>query len=87
MVADDDIFVAVVRKSADTIMMAYGLEPLRFDSYDVRRPSCLHVEGFGNVELSPVNGCCSTCFENFAKDVVKRTMDMTLGPHWLYVRH
>lgn len=84
---DDNIYVDISRRSAETIMVAYGLEPRRLDSYEVRRPSCLHVEGLVSVEMSPVNGCCLTCFENFAKDVVKRMMDIALGPHWLYFRH
>lgn len=82
-----DNYAEISRRSADTIMVAYGLEPPRLDIHEVRLPFCLHVERLANVEVGPIDGCCLTCFENFAKDVVKRMMDITLGPPWLRFRH
>jgi len=74
----------------DTIMAACWLEPRRSDVYEVQVPICLHIERSGHsgyAGSSPMSGCCSTCFENFVKDVVRRIADITLGPHWLLCRH
>lgn len=82
-----DAYAEISRRSVDTVMAACGLEPRRSDVYEAQVPICLHVERSGYAESCPMSGCCSTCFQNFVKDVVRRIMDITLGPHQLLFRH
>ena len=85
--AGHDYYVEISRRSAYTIMAAYGLEPVGPDAYEVRPPICLHLENrLANVEISPMNGCCLACFEDFVKDVVKKVMNLIVQPHWFGFR-
>ncbi|KMT13814.1 hypothetical protein BVRB_4g076600 [Beta vulgaris subsp. vulgaris] len=81
-------YVEILRRSAHTIMAAYGMEVQRHDTYEAQPPTCSHHESrLANVETSPVNGCCLVCFEGFVKDIVKRFLEIIVQPHRFGFRH
>lgn len=88
LLAGHNDYVEISRRSAHTIMAAYGLEPRRHDTYEAYPPTCLHFESIilANVQASPLNGCCLACFEAFTNDVVKRIASIILQPYWLSFR-
>ncbi|GLT90184.1 hypothetical protein SLE2022_081300 [Rubroshorea leprosula] len=76
-------FKDIARHSTQTILAACGLEHMRNEVHSVPPPSvCPHVERLEAGQRSLMKGCCSTCFDSFVKDVVKRVMDTSL-PRWL----
>lgn len=73
----------IVRSSIHTILAACGLEHRRNEVHVVPPPLlCPHVEVTSIGQRSLMEGCCSSCFDSFVKDVVKRIMDTRL-PQWL----
>ncbi|KAK9692071.1 hypothetical protein RND81_09G239200 [Saponaria officinalis] len=82
-----NIYTEIIRRSTDTIMAAYGLEPRRHDTFSVQAAKCMHLDSLAYVETSPMNGCCLVCFRDFVKLVVQRVMDILMAPHWQDFRH
>ncbi|XP_044499916.1 uncharacterized protein LOC123221212 [Mangifera indica] len=80
---DLSTFKDIARSSTHTILAACGLEHRRNEVYFVHPPSiCSHVERLAVGQTSLMKGFCSSCFDTFVKDVVKRIMD-TRMPQWL----
>lgn len=77
-------FKDIARSSTHTIVVACGIEHRRSEVYyPVPPPSvCSHIELMAGGQTSLMKGCCSSCFETFVGDVVKRIMD-TKMPSWL----
>lgn len=77
-------FKDIARSSTHTILAACGLEHRTSDVYyPVAPPSaCSHIELMVGGQTSLMKGCCSSCFDSFVGDVVKRVMD-TRTPSWL----
>ncbi|KAJ6928641.1 hypothetical protein NC652_012703 [Populus alba x Populus x berolinensis] len=83
---DHDTFKDISRSSTHTILAACGLEHKRSEVHTVPPPStCIHMDRVVAGQTSPMKGCCSSCFDSFVRDVVKRIMDkrprqwLTLG--------
>ncbi|KAJ6397447.1 hypothetical protein OIU77_018456 [Salix suchowensis] len=83
---DHDTFKDISRSSTHTILAACGLEHKRSEVHTVPPPStCIHIDRVIAGQRSPMKGCCSSCFDSFVRDVVKRIMDkrprqwLTLG--------
>ncbi|XP_065852816.1 uncharacterized protein [Euphorbia lathyris] len=78
-----DTFKEIARSSTHTILAACGLEHKRSEVQLVPAPSiCVHGDRVIAGETSIMKGFCSSCFDCFARDVVKRIMDTRL-PRWL----
>ncbi|KAF9681527.1 hypothetical protein SADUNF_Sadunf05G0010900 [Salix dunnii] len=73
---DYDTFKDISRSSTHTILAACGLEHKRSEVHTVPPPStCIHIDRVVAGQGSPMKGCCSSCFDSFARDVVKRIME------------
>uniref|UniRef100_A0A6N2L3Q0 PHD-type domain-containing protein n=1 Tax=Salix viminalis TaxID=40686 RepID=A0A6N2L3Q0_SALVM len=73
---DHDTFKDISRSSTHTILAACGLEHKRSEVHTVPPPStCIHIDRVVAGQRSPMKGCCSSCFDSFVRDVVKRIMD------------
>ncbi|KAG7969324.1 hypothetical protein I3843_07G025900 [Carya illinoinensis] len=77
-------FKDIARSSTHTIVAACGIEHRRSEVHcPVPPPSvCSHIELMAGGQTSLMKGCCSSCFESFVGDVVKRIMDTKMPP-WL----
>ncbi|KAJ4719374.1 PHD and RING finger domain-containing 1 [Melia azedarach] len=79
---DQSTFKDIASSSTHTILAACGLEH-RSEVHIVHPPStCSHVERVAGGQTSLMKGQCSSCFDSFVRDVVKRIMDTRL-PQWL----
>ncbi|KAI9081042.1 hypothetical protein K1719_037022 [Acacia pycnantha] len=73
----------IARISLNTILAACGLEHKRSEVCAVPPPSaCPHIELMAGGQTSIIKGCCSSCFDSFVGDVVKRIMDTRMS-QWL----
>ncbi|XP_044482437.1 LOW QUALITY PROTEIN: uncharacterized protein LOC123208884 [Mangifera indica] len=80
---DHSTFKDIARSSTHTILATCGLEHRRSEVHLVHPPSiCSHVERLAAGQTSLMKGFCSSCFDTFVKDVVKKIMD-TRMPQWL----
>ncbi|CAK7340593.1 unnamed protein product [Dovyalis caffra] len=80
---DHDTFKDIARSSTHTILAACGLEHKRSEVHTVPQPStCIHIDRVVAGQTSVMKGCCSSCFDSFVRDVVKRIMD-TRPRQWL----
>ncbi|KDP23423.1 hypothetical protein JCGZ_23256 [Jatropha curcas] len=78
-----DTFKDIARSSTHTILAACGLEHKRSEVHSVPPPSiCIHGDRLIAGQTSIMKDFCSSCFDSFARDVVKRIMDTRL-PQWL----
>ncbi|OAY43985.1 uncharacterized protein LOC110621394 [Manihot esculenta] len=81
-----DTFKEIARSSTHTILAGCGLEHKRSEVQFMPLPSiCTHVERVAAGQTSIMKGLCSSCFDSFVRDVVKRIMDTRL-PQWLSLR-
>ncbi|XP_004302260.1 PREDICTED: uncharacterized protein LOC101295635 [Fragaria vesca subsp. vesca] len=78
-------FQEIARSAMQTVLAACELEHLSNDVIPVQPPSpCSHIELMAG-KTSLIKGCCSSCFAQFVKDVVKLVMEhkqaswLTLG--------
>ncbi|KAF9669871.1 hypothetical protein SADUNF_Sadunf13G0009600 [Salix dunnii] len=80
---DHDTLKDIARSSTHTILAACGLEHKRSEVHTVPLPStCTHIDRVVAGQTSVMRGCCSSCFDSFVRDVVKRIMD-TRPRQWL----
>ncbi|KAJ6876443.1 hypothetical protein NC651_029435 [Populus alba x Populus x berolinensis] len=80
---DHDTFKDIARSSTHTILAACGLEHKRSEVHTVPLPStCTHIDRVDAGQTSVMRGCCSSCFDSFVRNVVKRIMD-TRPRQWL----
>ncbi|KAJ9180310.1 hypothetical protein P3X46_008574 [Hevea brasiliensis] len=78
-----DTFKEIARSSTHTILAGCGLEHKRSEVQFMPPPSiCTHGERMAAGQTSMMKGFCSSCFDSFVRDVVKRIMDTRL-PQWL----
>lgn len=78
-----DTFKDIARGATHTILAACGLEHKRTEVHALPPPSsCSHVDRVAAGQTSMMKGFCSSCFDSFVRDVVKRIMD-TRMPQWL----
>uniref|UniRef100_A0A2P2J5H4 Uncharacterized protein MANES_08G113500 n=1 Tax=Rhizophora mucronata TaxID=61149 RepID=A0A2P2J5H4_RHIMU len=78
-----DTFTEIARSSIHTILGACGLEHNQSEVHNVPPPLvCIHGDKVAAGETSLMKGFCSSCFDSFVGDVVKRIMDTKL-PRWL----
>ncbi|KAE9593708.1 hypothetical protein Lal_00036504 [Lupinus albus] len=74
------IFKDIARSSTHTILAACGLEHKRSEVCTVPPPCiCPHIELMGGGEKSLIQGCCSSCFDSFVGDVVKRVLETRMS--------
>ncbi|CAL0302315.1 unnamed protein product [Lupinus luteus] len=74
------IFKDIARSSTHTILAACGLEHKKSEVCTVPPPCiCPHIELMGGGEKSLIQGCCSSCFDSFVGDVVKRVLETRMS--------
>ncbi|XP_059648454.1 uncharacterized protein LOC132294563 isoform X2 [Cornus florida] len=74
-------FKDIARSSTHTILAACGLDHRGSEVYPVQPPPiCNHVEQTTVGQMSPTKGHCSSCFDSFARDVVRVIMNSRLPP-------
>jgi len=74
----------IARSSMHTILAACDLEHLKSEVCTVPPPSaCPHMELIASGQTSLIKGCCSSCFDSFVGDVVKRVLDTRVSSQWL----
>jgi len=67
-----------------TILAACDLEHKNSEVCNVAPPSaCPHMELMAGGPTSLIKGCCSSCFDSFVGDVVKRVLDTRVSSQWL----
>lgn len=67
-----------------TILAACDLEHMKSEVCTVPPPSaCSHMELMAGGQTSLIKGCCSSCFDSFVGDVVKRVLDTRVSSQWL----
>ncbi|KAL2325570.1 hypothetical protein Fmac_024628 [Flemingia macrophylla] len=77
-------FKDIARSSTHTILAACDLEHKKSEVCTVPPPSaCPHMELMAGGQTSLIKGCCSSCFDSFVGDVVKRVLDTRISPQWL----
>ncbi|XP_061371941.1 uncharacterized protein LOC133314476 [Gastrolobium bilobum] len=77
-------FKDIARSSTHTILAACGLEHKKSEVCTVPPPSvCPHTELMASGQTSLIKGCCSSCFDSFVGDVVKRILDTRMSSQWL----
>ncbi|KAM4108142.1 hypothetical protein ACB094_03G023300 [Castanea mollissima] len=78
-------FKDIARSSTHTILAACGLEHTKSEVYySIPPPAvCSHIELMTGGQTSLMKGCCSSCFDSFVGDVVKKIMDAKMPPTWL----
>lgn len=82
-VSDKGTFKEIARRSTHTILAVCGREHRSNEVVAVSPPStCSHVELTVGGKTSLIRGCCSSCFESFVGEVVKRILDTKLQ-QWL----
>ncbi|KAJ7977890.1 PHD and RING finger domain-containing protein [Quillaja saponaria] len=80
---DRSTFKAITMSSTHTILAACGLEHKTNEICTVPPPSvCPHIELVAGGQTSLIKGCCSSCFDLFVGDVVKKIMDTKISA-WL----
>lgn len=80
---DKGTFKEIARRSTHTILAVCGREHRSNEVVAVSPPStCSHVELTVGGKTSLIRGCCSSCFESFVGEVVKRILDTKLQ-QWL----
>ncbi|KAK7258968.1 hypothetical protein RIF29_24561 [Crotalaria pallida] len=74
-------FKDIARSSTHTILAACGLEHKKSVVCTVPPPPCVcpHIEIMAGGETSLIKGCCSSCFDAFVGDVVKRILDSKMS--------
>ncbi|CAL5194799.1 unnamed protein product [Lathyrus oleraceus] len=81
---DYSTFKDIARSSTHTILAACGLEHKTSEVCSAPPPSvCPHVELIAGGHTSMMKGCCSSCFDSFVGDVVKRILDTRMSSQWL----
>ncbi|XP_059439463.1 uncharacterized protein LOC132172047 isoform X2 [Corylus avellana] len=80
----NNTFKDIARSSTHTILAACGLEHRTSEVYYPVPPAsaCSHIELMVGGQKSLMKGCCSSCFDSFVGDVVKKIMD-TRTSSWL----
>ncbi|KAK2364969.1 RING/U-box protein [Trifolium repens] len=74
----------IASSSTHTILAACGLEHKTSEVCNVPPPSvCPHIELIAGGQTSMIKGCCSSCFDSFVGDVVKRILDTRMSSQWL----
>ncbi|PON67023.1 Zinc finger, PHD-finger [Parasponia andersonii] len=77
-------FKDIARSSTHTILAACELEHKSNEVAAVPPPPiCGHIELVAGGKASLMRGCCSTCFDSFVVDVVKKILDTKLSEQWL----
>jgi len=77
-------FKDIARSSMHTILAACDLEQKNTEVCNVAPPSaCPHMELMVGGPTSLIKGCCSSCFDSFVGDVVKRVLDTRVSSQWL----
>ena len=77
-------FKEIARSSTHTILAACGLEHKKSEVCAVPPPDvCAHIELMAGGQTSLIKGCCSSCFDSFVRDVVKRILDTKMSSQWL----
>ncbi|XP_019441188.1 PREDICTED: bromodomain adjacent to zinc finger domain protein 1A-like [Lupinus angustifolius] len=74
------------KSSMHTILAACGLEHNQSEVFNVPPPPvCQHIERMACPQTSLIKGCCSSCFDSFIGDVVKRILDTRISSQtqWL----
>nr|KYP74373.1 PHD and RING finger domain-containing protein 1 [Cajanus cajan] len=78
-------FKDIARSSTHTILAACDLEHKKSEVCTVPPPSaCPHMELMAGGQTSLIKGCCSSCFDSFVGDVVKRVLEARI--QWLQLR-
>ncbi|CAK8544569.1 unnamed protein product [Lathyrus sativus] len=81
---DYSTFKDIARSSTHTILAACGLEHKTSEVCTAPPPSvCPHVELIAGGQTSMIKGCCSSCFDSFVGNVVKRILDTRMSSQWL----
>ncbi|CAK9168998.1 unnamed protein product [Ilex paraguariensis] len=69
---DYKVFKDIARSSTHTILAACGIEHRTSEVCPVQSPStCNHIEIMGGVQMGLMKGYCSSCFDQFVRNVVK----------------
>ncbi|KAK7284406.1 hypothetical protein RJT34_19152 [Clitoria ternatea] len=77
-------FKDIARSSTHTVLAACDLEHNKSEVCSVPRPpACPHFELMAGGQMSLINGCCSSCFDSFVGDVVRRVLDTRTSSQWL----
>ncbi|XP_027350995.1 uncharacterized protein LOC113862037 [Abrus precatorius] len=76
-------FQDIARSSMHTTLAACGLEHDKSEVCTVPPPVCPHIELMAGGQTSLIKGCCSSCFDSFVGDVVKRILDTRMSSQWL----
>ncbi|KAI4301731.1 hypothetical protein L6164_034979 [Bauhinia variegata] len=77
-------FKDIVRSCTHTILAACGFEHKKSEVCSVPPLSvCSHIQVMTVGTTSLLQGCCSSCFDSFLVEVVKRIMDTKLSSGWL----
>lgn len=74
-------FKDIANGSTETLLAACGFEHKKDEVYEVRTPLCLHNVADG--QMSPMRGCCTSCFDKFVEEVVRTVMDLR-EPKWFF---
>ncbi|KAK1317034.1 hypothetical protein QJS10_CPA05g00297 [Acorus calamus] len=73
-------FKEIVRQSTHTILAACGFEHRRSMAFPIQPPpACSHSNDGDGQQTSLIKGCCPSCFESFAKDVVSKIVNTRIG--------
>ncbi|XP_058738496.1 uncharacterized protein LOC131610541 isoform X2 [Vicia villosa] len=81
---DYSTFKDIAKSSTHTILAACGLEHKTSEVCMAPPPSvCPHIELIAGGQTSMMKGCCSSCFDSFVGDVVKRILDTRMSSQWL----
>ncbi|KAK2975129.1 hypothetical protein RJ640_013720 [Escallonia rubra] len=74
-------FKDVARSSTHTILAACGLEHRESEAYPVQAPPiCNHVDNIAGGPKSLMKACCSSCFDVFVKDIVRKMINTRVSP-------
>ncbi|KAK7392062.1 hypothetical protein VNO78_20489 [Psophocarpus tetragonolobus] len=77
-------FKDIARSCMHTILAACDLEHKKSEVCTVPPPTaCPHMELMAGGQTSLIKGCCSSCFDSFVGDVVKRILDTRISSQWL----
>ncbi|KAL5565940.1 hypothetical protein UlMin_029104 [Ulmus minor] len=69
----------ITSSSINTVLAACGLEHISSEVVDVPPPSiCSHIELMAGGKTSLMRGCCSSCFDSFVVNVVKKILEVKL---------
>ncbi|KAJ7973302.1 PHD and RING finger domain-containing protein [Quillaja saponaria] len=79
---DHNTFKDIAQSSTQAILAACGLEHKSEICTVHPPPACPHIELTAGGPISLIKGCCSSCFDFFVGDVVKRIVDTKIS-NWL----